>query len=719
MYNNRGIFCKGENMKKFISLISAIMCVMVFGIILTACGEKPVEIAVKDDTLDTQLDIGENLVLDDLVLLVTYSNDKVKEVKYNDEMQFACSDNTPLDEIANEVGEKQVIIKYLGLQTEVTITVTESQHVPTVEYEVQSFGLPTFITDFENNAKAFNISDNTYKVGDDNSFELKPIIMGVEIVDGVRGDFQALDYVPATYKVEQKIDGEYVELTGEDLTETVTINQQKFGFDFADKAVGNTYRITVTAQTISGDVSISHELEVVDGFNIQSKEMLSVMDNNPTTQKYWADLKAQNNVPQVDTNSVVIHGSYELSDSDVPQAYYYKEGDSDYVPELANTMRNWKTIYHISVDQDETYKIYGNYNTIDASAIALTNLDYLNTNKIDNEKFGHASLFSFGIANNNHPTNQNQGSVVMDSLNLIGNTNRDESEALRGGLLMVLTGSKDVTLNNVNGNSWVTMLVSTTEGSDWETASTHISNCKFTDSYSLMINYWGIKNNYIEDSILSGSGGPVVFLTHLDPKDTPNSNYANVEVINSTVETTVSGEEAWFGLNDATRVATELKKSNQLFLGTSQALKDKGLLPSVRSLLDNDGLLNAAFVFVSNGNPVLNSNPVKGKVTIKNEAGEVTFVHDMEDQTFKATTSAPALAPYLENLPFFNAGGQLYTTYLTNQTPDGFGRDPITALDLTNMEERQKMVQFLSDEYVGIFVNGIPTMGAVVEYFSL
>ena len=91
----------------------------------------------------------------------------------------------------------------------------------------------------------------------------------------------------------------------------------------------------------------------------------------------------------------------------------------------------------------------------------------------------------------------------------------------------------------------------------------------------------------------------------------------------------------------------------------------------------------------------------------------------MEDQTFKATTSAPALAPYLANLPFFNAGGQLYTTHLTNQTPDGFGRDPITALDLTNMEEIQKMVQFLSDEYVGIFVNGIPTMGAVVEYFSL
>lgn len=104
-------------MKKFISFVTMLMCIMSFGAILTACGEKPVSIAVKENTLDTELYVGETLNLNNLILLVTYDNEEVKEVAKNNDMEFSNIDTST-------EGEKTLTITYLDLTTTVTITVT-------------------------------------------------------------------------------------------------------------------------------------------------------------------------------------------------------------------------------------------------------------------------------------------------------------------------------------------------------------------------------------------------------------------------------------------------------------------------------------------------------------------------------------------------------------------------------------------------------------------
>ncbi len=706
-------------MKKFISFLSAVMCVITFGVVLTACGEKPVSIEVKEGTLDTELYVGETLNYDSVVLLVTYNNDEVKEVAKNDEMTFSTIDTlTP--------GDKTLTITYKKLTVDVTITVIEEQHEPVITYEITTFSLPTFITDFATNAEAFNLKQNTYKIGDDNAFALKPIIVGREIVDGERGQITSLEYIPSTFKVEQKSGEQYTELVGDNLTNVVTIDERSYSFDFNDAAVGNTYKITVSADTTTGEKSINFEFEVVDGYNIQSKAELSVIDNNANTQDEWAELKQANNVPDVNPNAVVIHGSYVLTDEDVPSAYYYYKGDNDLgdrFDEVVGTLRNWKSIYSHDTPSGSTYTIYGNYNTIDASAIAITRCDIISQNTSDTQTSGHSALFGFGGDNNDHPTTM-QGDVVVDSLNLVGNANRSEDELLVGGLLMLITNSNDTLIKNCVASTWLTNMVAHASAETWEN-STHILECNFSDSFSNMLYFYGIKNNYIENSNLVGSGGPLFALTHVDAsKDT--SRWSNMEVKNSHLETHVTGSEAWFVLNKANETATSLFALDKIFSGTSQALVAKGMLQNAKSFKDETETANFIGMVIADGDPFSNSIPLKGKMTFKDAEGNVEYVYDMEDPNFKALSGSilptiGQIAPdQVAKLPFFNAGGIITTLQLgADYKPEGLSQDlstPFVKEDGSNIADVKK---FFESDYLGLYINGIPTIGALVEFYNV
>lgn len=710
-------------MKKFISFISAIMLVITFGVVLSACGEKPVSIAVKDGTLDTELYVGESLDTSKLVLLVTYDNDKVKEVKYvdnSDEIQISNLDT-------QTAGQKEITITYNKLETTVTITVEEGTHIPVIEYEVQSFSLPTFITDFESNSQAFNLKNSTYKVGDDNAFLLKPTIMGYEIVDGVRGQLTALSYVPATYKVEQKVDGEYTELLNENLTNVVQIDGQNFGFDFSDSAVGNTYKVTVTAQTLSGPSSISHEFEVVDGYNIQSKEMLAVIDNNALTQDDWAELKTQNNIPNVDPDAVVIHGSYDVTNADFPKDYFYYEGDNDLgdkVPEARGTLRNWKSLYSHDTKAGKTYTIYGNYNTIDASAIAFTPIDLIIANTGDTQPGGHSSLISFGGDNDDKPGTE-QGNVHICDLSLVGNANRNENEASKGGLVMFITSSEDTHIENVVANSWFTNLIAIPNATGWEN-STHVDNVKFTDSFSNMFYYYGIKNNYITDSTCLESGGPIFTLTHVDPAKNTDSRFSNMTIQNSHLETAVQGTEAWFVVNNASSVATNIFALNQLFEGTSAAALQAGAITQGKTFLKNNKA-NFVGLILSSGDPIANTNVIKGEIIFKNAEGETTYTYSMTNQVLSATVGMiDQVAPGASSkLPFFMGGNQLATVIAdaATQKPTGLGWLPLAGNEIYKPGQdetaNQKLADFMSGDYMGIYLNGIPSLGAVIQYYDM
>lgn len=675
---------------------------------------KPTQIELVEGTLETVVTIGSSLNLDNVQLRVTYEDESVKVISKNHDMQFSQI-NTESE------GLQTLTITYFGVILDIDINVIKS-------YVVSSYETPEFVTSFETNAQRFNIKTNTYKVGDDNQFVFKPHIVGYlansetlipEVID---------DYVPSTFKVEQKVDGTYQELQGDALSNIVEIDELNYAFDFSAQAVGNTYRITISENSGVGSAII--EFEVIDGYNIQSKAELSVIDNNAKTQSAWSELKTQNNIPYVNPDAVVIHGTYELTDEDVPSEYYYYKGDNDLgdrLDDVVGTLRNWKSIYSHDTPSGSTFTIYGNYNTIDAGAIAITMCDLITANTSDKQSSGHSALFAFGGDNNNNPGTA-QGNVVVDSLNLIGNANRSENPLLKGGLLMVLTNSQDTLIKNVVASSWVTNMVAHTHANGQDN-STHIVDCNFTDSFSNMLYYYGIRNNYIEDSSLVGSGGPLFTLTHVDPQE-DNSRWSDIEIKNSHLETWINGTEAWFQVNNATAAASQLLALSQVFELTSQGAMGAGIpLTSAKTFrVQTDGVYRTNFIgmIISNGdNPIESQYPLKGKIVFKDADDQVTYTYDMESEGLDTiVANSTSISPLAIGSPYFMAGNVYATVVGTDiEHITGIGENPITPFlqegTPPTQETIQKVMNFFSGDYLGVYLSGLPHLGALVGYYDM
>lgn len=701
-------------MKKLFSAISMLICSLCICFVFSACGEaKATKIAIKEGSVETAIEVNQTLDLSNLVVVVTYDNGETEDVAKNDEMEISGIDTST-------TGYKTLTVEYLNLSGSITIRVVNNIEET---YDVIGFEKPASVSLYETNSSAtgtryaFTQTGKSYKVGDDNAFVFKPIITALSPED----DIVTLDYIACNFDLQVKNGSAFESVANKE--SVVTFNNQTFGFDFDSTAVGNTYKIVLTPSEHDLD-EISFVVEVVDGYNVHNTKELSVLDNNSKTKTIWADFKTANNIPQnINPASVVLHNNLSLSMNDVPAGYKYNQGDADSTAELVGTLRNRKSLYTRDTASNTTFNIHGNYFTIDAASIALVDIEELQKIDPDAEAFGHSSLFSFGGDNHDNPETL-QGNVIIENVKLLGNANRTENTDLVGGLIMVLNSANELTINNTVTMSFQTNLVSTDNEDNWEITST-ISNSKWYDSFSNMCYYYGVKNNNIINSVLEGAGGPVLNAVHVDPADNPNSNYAEITVVNSKVETWVNGTEAWFAYNSATPIATELFAMDALIKQSSTWAKTDGVIANAKTFTQN-GKANFMGMIAAN-NQLTNTSPVKGSITIKNANDETVFVYTMSDNIMmdQIVTSINAVqAGVAYQLPFFATNNMVQTiTVDSKMAPNGIGTltTPIytsgTASSLT--QQQIAMINaFYSGDYIGIYANGVPTIGVLAGYFN-
>lgn len=717
-------------MKKLFSAISLLFVGVCMCFAFAACDPTPKSILIKEGTVHTNIEVNQTLDLSNVVIRVTYSDNTYQDVTKNSEMQFSSVDTS-------EVGQKTLTVTYLDLQTQITINVVEDIEST---YTVAGFEKPAFASLYQTNSSqvtddpqtaedetknAFFEAQKSYKVGADNAFIFKPIITGYN----EDYDIVTMNSLECNYKVEEKTGNNYTELTGQNLTNVVTFNNATFGFDFENAAVGKTYRLTLTAKNYASFDPISFEVEIVNGYNVHNVKELSVIDNNAATKTYWSSYKTQNNIPQdLNIDTVVLHNNINVTMQDVPTAYKYVQGDADSSTVTLGKLRQRKSIYTRDTAYGSTFTIYGNYFTIDASQIALVPIEELKRLDPNEESFGHSSLFSFGGDNHDCPTTR-QGNTVIESLKIIGNANRNENTELAGGLIMVLNSSDNLLLNNTVAMSFLMNLISTTETEHWEITST-IKNSKWYDSFSNMLYYYGVKNNFIENCILKDAGGPVVFLVHVDPDKNTTTRYSNIEIKNSTLQALVEGSEAWFQYNNAAPVATDLLAMGQLIQQSSAWAKADGVITTQKSFAKNNKA--NLMVLIGAGDPLTNSSKVLCSVTIKDSQNNVLYTHSMSNPILDAYSAGinAAMPGAAAMLPFFQgANGSLTTVTVNAQLqPNGLGQVtqtgivPLytqgTASSITE-QERALINSFFSGDYMGIYVNGIPSMGALAEYFDI
>ncbi len=711
-------------MKKLLYTFS-LMFVMVFAsITLSACGKgNPKSIAIKENSISTNVLVNEEFDTSNLVLLVKYENGSIEEIAKNDEMEISSIST-------NVIGTQTLTIKYLGLSTSVKINVVAREEDV---YTILGFETPLFYTTYKNNLKPvednpttdfdeteeeFVVRTNTYKIGDDNAFQFLPIIT---MINQNGEDFIATAYT-SKVKVEMWQNSEYVELTGEDLTNKVAVDNLNSTFDFTEQAIGNKFRIQVEPMFAEDVSPLTFECEVVDGWNAYTTADLSRIDNNTATASVWAELKAENNIGNEQINGIVLHNNMQITKDDIPKGYLFNQGDADTNSNNINTLRDWKSLYTRDIKEYETFSIYGNYFTINASQVPLVYLEEENASS-------HSALISFGGDNDYAPSTQ-QGVANIDSLKIIGNARRQENLDARGGMMGIITKAKEFNLENSNIRAFLTIIDALNSvNPDIPNVNTY-KNSKMFDTFSCMFYLWSARDNNIINCVLKGSGGPIIIATHVNPEKNKDS-YSNVKIVDSEISAPVTGTEAWFAYNKATAIATLIKSFNKAFVDDSTTLFNKGEIENVKSFMNNDEKIEFLCGVFAN-NPLTNSAELFGKVEIV-ENDKTIDILNMQNPIIKAILT---LKPEAKALPFFESNGVLMTVNITGMTGEGESQiptfdglmyvdptdtenplKPLKYYDGFNDEAKQNVQKFFNGECLNLFYNG-NALGAVLKFYN-
>ena len=716
-------------MKKLLYSIALMMVTVFSSVLLTACGDpEPTKLEIVETSIETTTLVNQTHDLSGLKVVVTYDNGDTKTVDKNNDMTI-----TPIN--VNQLGEQTLTVKYLGLTASLKVKVVSNE---SDLYKILGFDKPTFQTDWEfarlqhsDNAATTKFDESeltfanrtqSYKVGDENPFVYLPIITAVDD-EGNDVEFGEGTNYTSKVKVELKEGSTYTELTGTALTNMVAVDNTKSSFDFEQAAVNKTFKITVEPENNPYEVApLSIEVEVVDGWNAHTVADLSRIDNNTKAVDDWAEYKAANGITQNAQDGIVLHGNMVLSVNDIPKSYVYNYDANGANVDGATAENNGSLKVKKSIycrDTQSPFAIYGNYFTVDASHLPLTK-------EFGSEDFGHTYIFAFGGDDNEYPgTKQKAGKV--ESLYMIGNASKDDSEDLKGGINGIISSSENLVIDNCISRAFLThvntvdAIASTTNPEVNYAVKTTIKNSHMYDSYSMMVFAWGDVEVEVDTCEFKRAGGPTIMATQVVERHNTVENDPTTEVVdeirsgnvvikNTVTESYLAGTEGWFDLTPGAAQAVE--SITALSGGLAQfstALQKQSLPVTPKQLTTNDGglqKLNLISLLLSNAdNPVASAYGLTGEITIK-DGEEVKCFNDPQGKMASIFEAVPQLKamPFLEATGTDIMGEPLSAIIAFNGSTFQVLKNG--ALVDASADVANELAAFFSADYVNLYMNG-------------
>lgn len=375
-------------MKKLGKYASLMLMVLFSSILLVACGKATIKSAsIKDGTLPSSVYINDEFDTSEAVAVVKWSNDKTTYVDAKD-LTFNTKD---ID--FSTVGEKELVVKYNDFEFTYKFEVKDrTTQDDTTKYNVMNVS-SQLLTDFTNNSSAgksnqetqfviTNSTDNVVnniKAGDDNAFDFRMKAYG--IVDDEPGLF---DNNLLKTKVDVLIkNGAEFSAIGDDVYSTYIEKVNNTSIEFAQGAVGKTFKITVTITNAKKtDLTFTLVVDVVDGWNCYSARDLSLYDNT-NMEDSWTRLKTAWGLANIDSSSIkslVLQDNIYINDSVVPARNFWSESQVEaqsaewrnktnqpIVGSLIDSSSDEYGIYIRRLKDNEDMTIYGNYYSIDVT----------------------------------------------------------------------------------------------------------------------------------------------------------------------------------------------------------------------------------------------------------------------------------------------------------------------------------------------------------------
>lgn len=495
-------------------------------------------------------------------------------------------------------GTAVIKVSYKNSATfDITITVVSSSGSANMIFGVEK---PTSITARESYKQNFTNQNNVYVVGDDNPFifRLSLLALGADGRPAYNPEYEGVSKV---YVLDEN--GEVVGEAGD----MVIINDAKGknSFDFADSAIGKTFKI-VTAPKDAPTMTVEQIVKVVDGYNIYDAKELNYITNydedlDGSNYKFYVDQNgneygqltavknflASKNMPYVNISAAVLHGNISVTEKDLPPEYFFtytingteKKGLLDYLPIYNHQFTN---------PNGESFSIYGNYYSIYSYQLPCV-IEKGFANNVDN--FSDSELFLFRGRNEEaimanatgRKHNINQANVIDTGFRDNDPNSNDQSASARHmlGLVGLKFRTCEGNVINTNVEAFYISLFA-----DWDNLNLNITDSNIYNAWQghLFIfneNYMGSEDTLpgdyyqniqvnITNSLMGKCGGPVILSQQrngYNPLDTANPSknlqniYSGADVTvdeKSNLYSYVTGQEAWFVAVGATPQAANI-----------------------------------------------------------------------------------------------------------------------------------------------------------------
>lgn len=542
----------------------------------------------------------------------------------------------------------------------------DSTYTETVPQENGEYMMKTVITETNNytgleSTCKFYIDSNQIESMKSNLIAIRTSILGVETGNfvnkerpifagqqnyfdlqmvGTKNNFNEEREFTTTIKSFIKDNDNYTELSESNLSTYISeIDNYNNHITFTSGAVGKTFKFEVSKSGVTEKITV--EVQVIDGYNVYTADDLSVVNNTKdTTNKEvrgWEEKKQGTKYAGLEVNAIILQKNIEIKKENLPGDFFYTESDNTAaLKDLTNlpipgsmkdgdgngTGGNGRAVYDRIIGKDETFSIYGNYFNIDYSALPKCVLESGHKKGVkyiagdasqDALITTHVTMFMFAGNEKDASGNviKDGGNLNIYDLNIKGNGKRDNRSLNSGGAMIAKVSHVNSNIENcVYSNAFIGFLFQD-YGSDEPESNTEniLKDVKGYDSYNTHIYSWGTAKLKVIGGEFKSAGGPVMIVDHVggSKTDATGGRPSYIDVIGTTMESLVTGNEPWFVSYGASALAAQLKAPNKQYfepLGTTYLQERDGI----------SELMNLKVVYKSSSVEGLSAQPVRGHV---------------------------------------------------------------------------------------------------------
>ena len=627
-------------------LLMSCLSVGTFGV-CNAC--TPAEVVVESIALNkntTSIWLGSS---ETLTVTFTPDNTSNKEVVWSSEDDTIASVANGVV-TANKVGKtviKATSVKNNEISASCEVTVTDTVTLSGVDEKHEFTVYNNNKTSTDDDA-GFYDHNQSYKVGDDNPFNVKPILRVVDaqtFLPASASDWN-YDFVISATTNGQPAGSEYFSV----------VDARECDVQFTSQAVGKTFTISVAPggvdQTRAAALTKTIDVEVVDGYNVYDAKELAyfdtrsandtidnhIMEGDVTWQCKWTEFKTNNGLRNnYYPASLIFQTDITVTPNDMPSNFFYSEAEAAALGDkkAANSLRDWMYIYERTIPGNVT--IDGNYFDLDFSAIPLIKRERFKETA-EGDVVGHAAVFKLITG----------GDVTVRNVNMTGNAQKatNDAEKIFGGGVMFVKGSGVETFkayNVIATKFFITFMGEKPYIDGNPFTKFDLEKVKCFNNYNSFMYNWG-STITAKDSFFRSCGGPVIIQDHVGT-DTYESLYGLVvdgyapttNFVDCTIKNYVNGSEAWFQQFNATLLTPRIKAMSDWFYGTgltkSFIVNDKEEGKVFQTMEGNKAFFNFVVLNKSGDAEGITEFPACGTVNFVETNKTTTFNYRMPDST--------------------------------------------------------------------------------------